>query len=88
MTKCFLYILYSSQIDQYYIGISHDPIKRLSYHNSYDKGWTKRGRPWILVFQKEFSCQSEARHWEKKIKDQKRKDIIEMIIRNKFQWID
>jgi putative endonuclease len=88
MNKYFLYILYSSSIDQYYIGISHNPEKRLTYHNSAPKGWTRRGRPWELVFRKQFPNQNEARKWEKKIKDQTRRDIIELITQNKFHWED
>jgi hypothetical protein len=57
MTKYYLYILYSSQIDQYYIGISHNPEKRLTYHNSAPKRWIRRGRSWTIVFQKEFQIQ-------------------------------
>ncbi|MCK4558966.1 MAG: GIY-YIG nuclease family protein [Calditrichia bacterium] len=87
MDKYFFYILYSSKIDQYYIGSSHDPATRLTYHNKSIKGWTRRGRPWILAFKKPFDTKKEAQFWERKIKKQKRKDIIEIIIRNEFLWI-
>jgi putative endonuclease len=87
MDSFFLYILYSESINKYYIGISHDPEKRLQYHNSAKKGWTIRGRPWICVFKKEFISKEEAAFWEKKIKAIKRKDIIELIITGKFKWI-
>ena len=55
MQKYALYILYSQSLDIYYKGISHHPELRLKYHNSSSKGWTKRGRPWILVFCKYFN---------------------------------
>ena len=86
MEKYYLYILYSKKIDKHYIGFSHDPDKRLLYHNTSKKGWTKRGRPWKLVFVKEFKSKTDAQKWENKIKKQKRKDIIELIINNKFNW--
>ncbi|MCK4893016.1 MAG: GIY-YIG nuclease family protein [Calditrichia bacterium] len=88
MEVYYLYILYSPTIDQYYIGISHDPPKRLLYHNSSPKGWTKRGRPWKIVFSKRSQNKREAQKWERKIKAQKRKDIISLIIENKFNWSD
>ncbi|NQT34235.1 GIY-YIG nuclease family protein, partial [bacterium] len=42
----YLYILFSDKIERFYIGVSHNPEKRLRYHNLFPKGWTKRGRPW------------------------------------------
>jgi putative endonuclease len=82
----YLYILYSPQINQYYTGISHYPDKRLYYHNSSHKGWTRRGRPWKLVFTKSFNSQSQAQQWERWIKNQKDRSIIEKIIRKEFDW--
>ncbi len=38
MEHYFLYILYSESLDQYYIGISNDPARRLNYHNTGPKG--------------------------------------------------
>ena len=88
MGKSFLYILYSPSISQYYLGISHDPEKRLIYHNSARKGWTQRGRPWQLLFKKEWESRSDAIKWERKLKSLKRRDIIEIIVQNKFEWKD
>ena len=46
-----LYIIYSSKIDRYYVGISEHPEQRLISHNEYPRGWTKRGVPlrWIFI---------------------------------------
>ena len=82
----YLYILYSRRIDRYYIGVSSDPPKRLNSHNNYPTGWTKRGIPWELVFQKEFVSKQVAMRWEKFIKNQKRRDIIELITNGDFNW--
>ena len=81
-----LYILYSPKLDQYYIGISHHPEKRLYYHNSSHKGWTRRGRPWLLIYSKVFESRAEAQKWEKWIKSQRDRSIIEKIIRRDFDW--
>ncbi len=82
----FLYILYSKKVDRYYTGTSDNPEKRLHYHNIQDKGWTRRGRPWELVFNKGFESKREARKWERWLKQQKNRRIIEKIIRGEFKW--
>jgi putative endonuclease len=86
MKKHYLYFLYSVAIDQYYIGSAKDPELRVLYHNKSHKGWTKRGRPWVLVYTKQFDMKKEAQFWERRIKKLKRRDIIEMIIKNEFIW--
>ena len=86
MQKSYLYFLHSLVIDQYYIGSAKDPHVRVVYHNKSCKGWTKRGRPWKLVYIKPFDSKREAQFWEKRIKKLKRRDIIEMIINNEFIW--
>ncbi len=83
----YLYILYSSRLDRYYVGISHDPEERLKYHNSFPRGWTVRGRPWELVFVKEFADRLEAHYWERLIKKQKNRRVIEQIIFGEFKFI-
>ena len=82
----YLYILYSASLDRYYIGISHDPEERLQYHNSFPSGWTLRGRPWKLVFKKCFANKATAQYWERFIKQQKKRSLIEKIIRGEFHW--
>jgi len=76
----FLYILYSSSADKFYIGISKQPSVRLSYHNSIEKGFTSRYRPWKIVFTKEFPSKVEAALAEKKIKAWKSKSMIHRVI--------
>lgn len=84
--KYSLYILYSETIDRYYVGISNNPEKRLEYHNTFYKGWTRRGRPWQLIFRKEFDNKEVAFKWECWIKKQKSRIVIESIINNEFMW--
>ncbi|MEW6508697.1 MAG: GIY-YIG nuclease family protein, partial [Bacteroidota bacterium] len=38
----FLYILKSKLNEKHYIGISQNPVRRLEYHNSIEKGFTSR----------------------------------------------
>lgn len=86
MQISYLYILYSNSIDRYYIGTSHDPDKRLQYHNTSNKGWTCRGRPWTLVFSREFNSKFEAQKWELTLKRIGKRSVIEKILNTNFDW--
>jgi putative endonuclease len=52
MSDWYLYILYSSKIDKFYIGHTSDLSLRLSRHNAGWGKYTKRGIPWEIVNQK------------------------------------
>jgi putative endonuclease len=46
----YLYILYNSEIDKYYVGHSSDPWRRLEEHNSEDnKTFTRKYKNWKLI---------------------------------------
>jgi len=76
----FLYILKSKSIDKNYVGISQNPERRLEYHNTIEKGFTSRYRPWEIVFTQEFNTKKETSIIEQKIKAWKSKKMIERII--------
>jgi putative endonuclease len=76
----YLYILKSSVAHKYYTGISKNPQKRLEYHNTIEKGFTSRYRPWEIVMTRKLKNKSEAIATEKKIKKWKSKIRIEKII--------
>lgn len=82
----FLYILYSQRLDRYYVGITSDVARRLTYHNQSPKGWTRRGRPWHLVFKRPFPDKKIAQGWECWLKRQKRRPLLEKIIAGEFDW--
>ena len=46
----YIYIIYSSSIDRYYVGYSSDPWTRVHQHlmNSSDK-YTGRAKDWLLA---------------------------------------
>ena len=79
-----LYILHSHSADKYYIGSSANPQRRLSFHNTIEKGFTARYRPWILVFEQSFPSKAEAQQMERKIKRWKNKFKIIDIVNGKF----
>ena len=54
----YIYIIYSSSSDLYYIGYSNNPQRRLNEHNTkVFQTFTSKHRPWILkaVFECDFS---------------------------------
>ena len=78
--KYCIYILKSQAADKYYTGISQNPQRRLEYHNTLEKGFTSRYRPWRIVYTKEFNSKEEAMMMERKIKNWKSKKMIEKIL--------
>ncbi|QOJ30459.1 MAG: GIY-YIG nuclease family protein [Ignavibacteriales bacterium] len=78
--KCFVYILQSESSGKYYIGISENPDRRLEFHNTLEKGFTSRYRPWKIVYTKEFSDRTSAHKVELKLKSWKSKIIMERVI--------
>jgi len=75
-----LYILKSQSAEKYYTGISANPALRLTYHNTVEKGFTSRYRPWEIAFSKEYPSKEFAHQIELKIKNWKSKKMIEKII--------
>jgi predicted GIY-YIG superfamily endonuclease len=78
--KYFIYILYSNSADKYYTGSSDDPERRLLFHNTIEKGFTSRYRPWQLIFKKEFPNKKQAQQAERKIKRWKSKLMIKRLV--------
>lgn len=83
--SCFLYILKSETNDIYYTGQSENPLKRLLFHNSIEKGFTARYRPWRIVFQQEFPNRKKAKAAERKVKSWKSKKMIEKLITGELE---
>ena len=80
MKKWFVYILYSENIDRYYVGSTDDLEWRLERHNM---GWgkfTKGGIPWKLVYREVYQSKTEALKREREIKRKKSRKYIERLI--------
>jgi putative endonuclease len=75
-----LYILQSKSCGKYYVGISQNPEIRVQYHNTIEKGFTSRYRPWEIVFIKEFENRELAMEAERKVKSWKSRKMIEKVI--------
>ena len=77
----FLYILSSQSAKKYYIGSSAQPEIRVQFHNTLEKGFTARYRPWKLIFTEEFGSKALSQQAERKIKSWKSRIMIEKLIR-------
>jgi putative endonuclease len=75
------YIIFNSNINQYYIGSTNNIEDRLYRHNAGQNKATKKGAPdWQLVYSEEFNTRSEAVQREMKIKKMKSRKYIERLI--------
>jgi putative endonuclease len=80
----YTYILYSSNLDRYYVGSTRESIEeRLSKHNNIHKGFTSSANDWEVVFWEFHADYSEALAKEKKIKQWKSRKMIESLINNR-----
>ena len=77
----YTYILYSIQLDKYYIGHTEStPEDRLKKHLSDHDGYTGQVKDWRIVWRKYYETKSEAYAMERKIKSWKsRKAVLQLI---------
>ncbi len=80
MEQWYTYILYSSKIDRYYVGLTKDLEWRLERHNLGWGKYTKRGITWKIVYTETYSTKTEALKREKEIKNNKSRKYIEGLI--------
>ena len=78
----YVYILYSAELDKYYVGSTKDISTRLEKHLSNHKGFTSKAKDWVLKYQELYSTNSEALKRETQIKKWKSRKMIERLINN------
>jgi putative endonuclease len=76
----YTYILFSENLNRYYIGYTSNIDERLAKHNRTHKGFTNLANDWKVVFSKEFENKQAAMAFEKKIKSWKSRKMIESLI--------
>lgn len=64
----YVYILKSKKFDVLYIGLTNDLTKRLKEHNSGLSKFTRKYRPWGLVYLEGYADLEDAKDREKKLK--------------------
>ena len=74
------YILFRLEHDKYYIGQTNDLERRLNQHNDDKKSWTRKYKPWIVVYRNTHSVRADAMKEEKYIKSLKNKERIKQYI--------
>ena len=78
----FLYILYSTKADRYYVGESVDPVERSGQHNQhlYKSSATAIATDWAVQVSVSCDDRSHARRIEKWTKSQKSRATIKKMI--------
>jgi len=80
-----VYVLYSQNRSQIYIGSTSDLENRFLSHNELaTKGHTIKYRPWIIAHTEDFQTKSEALKRETQLKTANGRAFIWNIIRQKF----
>ena len=74
------YIIFSKNLDKYYIGHTTDLQQRLVKHLSNHKGFTGRTNDWVIVYQEIFDSKEQAYKREREIKNWKSRKMIEKLI--------
>lgn len=78
--KFYLYILYSSKLDRYYVGSTRDIKVRLERHLQSHGGFTSKAKDWELRYSEAFTTRLEAVQRELAIKKWKSRKLIEKLI--------
>lgn len=78
-----VYILSNQINNSYYIGCTENLDRRISEHNSGKTKSTKSYRPWVLEVAQEYKTLGEARKIELRLKNLKRKDYLDKIVKDK-----
>jgi putative endonuclease len=71
-----VYILYSDSTTKIYIGYTSNLIQRIHSHNTYGRGWTKRFRPWLVIYCEYYEEKWKALQREKELKKAKGRQWI------------
>ena len=85
---CCVYILYSFQLDKFYVGHTCDEMdERLRKHLSDHSGYTSKAKDWDVVYTEPYSDKPSAYRRELELKARKsRKLIIELIESSERSW--
>ena len=76
-----MYILRSSTSGRYYIGHTDEISRRLTEHNLGMAKYTRREKPWKVVYVENYATRSSAMKRELEIKAKKSKTYIEGLIK-------
>ncbi len=80
--KYYIYILKSLKFDKFYTGYTNDLKRRLNEHNSGKSEYTRKFKPWEIVYFEECNDVEEARQKEKYYKSASGRRKIKKILNN------
>ena len=79
----YVYILYSHKLNKKYIGFTEDSKNRLGEHNNGEGSvFTKKGRPWKLVYYQAFSNKKDAQTEELFLKTGQGRERLKYLLKN------
>ena len=76
----YVYIIYSSTLDQYYIGHTENLQDRIFRHTNSGSKSTKKANDWVVKFTENFETRAAAVKREVEIKKKKSRKYIERLI--------
>ena len=77
----FTYILFSAQLNKFYIGSTGSSLEsRIQKHLTDHSGFTSTAKDWILVYSEEFEKIEDAAKRERQIKKWKSRKMIEQLV--------
>jgi putative endonuclease len=80
INKYYFYILYSKQLDRYYIGHTNNLQERVRKHNTNHKGYTGLTNDWKVVYSEIYQTKSKAYNREREVKQWKNRAQVEKLI--------
>ncbi|MBI2673671.1 MAG: GIY-YIG nuclease family protein [Candidatus Zambryskibacteria bacterium] len=64
----YIYVLKSCSVQKSYVGMTNNLDRRLAEHNSGKHFYTKRHKPWVMIYHEQYDNLTEARKREKQLK--------------------
>ena len=80
MPNYYFYILYSKNLERYYLGSTSHLEERLKKHNYRHKGYTGQTSDWELVYSEVFPTKEQAYQRERRVKGWKNRERIKSLI--------
>ncbi len=75
----YVYIIFSDSVNEYYKGVSEDPLRRFNEHNFNKSCHTAHKGPWVLVYLHSYETKRDALIEEHRLKRLKVRSIEKLI---------
>lgn len=81
---CYVYVLYASRSDIFYVGFTHNLKKRFAEHNKGLNFSTQFRKPWALLYYEAHTNENDARRREKYLKTSAGSQALHKMLREKL----